>query len=149
MRAAPLFSSRDTPHWSRVCVNALLVLGVVAMLNMLGANSESMAPLGSSHDTSMSHAQTAVPLADAEDSGRHLAPAMPIHDGGLSVADCCGLVMLCVAMIVGISAFVLSGRPSGGRLMWQMPRPHTFTLGRAVAPFFSISPLQRTAVLRL
>lgn len=141
--------SRDTPHWSRVCVHALLVLGVVAMMNMLGANSESMGLDSSQESMVMTHSQVAAPLAEVADSGHHAASAAPAPDGGTTLADCCGLVMLCVILVAGISAFVLAGRPSGGRMMWQVPRPHTFSLGRTAAPFFSTTPLQRTAALRL
>ena len=149
MRTPPLTKTRDTPHWFRVTVNALLMLGVVAMLNMLGATSES----GTSDPAhgallTQQHGQTVAPSV-ATDSGDLLAPVSAVHEGGMSTAECCGLVMLCMALIVAITAFVLSRRPSGGGVMWQLQRSLSVTLGRAAAPMYRMTPLQRTAVLRL
>lgn len=149
MRAVSLSRPRDqSPHWLRVCVNALIMLGVVAMLNLVGATSEPIAS-GSSHDVTMTHAQTPGALAEAPGRGHHPALVVPADDGGMSMEDCCGLVMLCIAMIAGMGAFAFLGRRSIGRMMWQVPRPHTFSLGQVVAPFHIATPLQRTAVLRL
>lgn len=150
VRTTQLIEPRDTPHWSRVCVSALLVLGVVAMANMLGANPDSMA-LSSSHDTALTqHGVAAAPFHGTEDSaGLPAATVKPPLGSGESLSDCFGLVMLCMAMVIGISALLLSRRAPGGHVMWQLPRPHTIALGRAVAPFCSATPLQRTAVLRL
>lgn len=155
MRTVWSTSPRDNPHWTHVCISALVVLGVVAMLNMFGAAPESMAmPTVQSHETVQSHGT----VAGSHDSNLHVAAVaavaaaaavVPTPDGGMSMSDCCGLTALCLAMIAGISALLIARRPSGGRVMWQIPRPRAVTLGRAVTPFFSVSPLQRTAVLRL
>lgn len=148
MNIARTTALRRPPHWLRVCLSAFLALGVAGMLNMFMPAPDATA-LESTHSTAISYGSLAEPIATTGSSGHHLAPVAPTHDSGLSMSDCCGLVMLCMAMIVGIGAFVHARRTSGWRVMWQLPRPHTFSLGSAVAPFYSSTPLQRTAVLRL
>ncbi len=73
------------------------------------------------------------------------------HGSGMSMSECCGLLMLCIAIVMGIGALAMARMPRTGRarVLWQRPAPHTVTLGRALAPLFSSSPLQRTAVLRI
>lgn len=142
----------------QVCLSALVVLGVVAMLNMLGATPESMTmPAthqmtqtdGAGHTQQPVHDTAAAPGAGSHHLAAHLPAGAPTPDGGMSMADCCGLTALCLALVAGIGALLSAHRPSAGRVVRQLPRPLTVALGRAVAPFLSVTPLQRTAVLRL
>lgn len=129
----------------------LLVLAIAAMINSMVANSSAPADT-SSHTMTLMQPSTDMSPANMADSPEPAAATVsPLPDTGMSMSDCCGLLTLCVAMILGIGALALARlrRTNLGRVLWRTPRPHTFSLGRQLAPVFSSSPLQRTAVLRL
>jgi hypothetical protein len=142
---------RQAPVWARRWFSALLIVGIVAMFNSMVADSQAAGT--ASHSMTLTPLSAHVPgTATSDVTETQASPAATSHvSSGWSMAECCGLLTLCIAMILGIGALALarSHRTSLGRVLWQLPPPHTFSLGRALAPSFSLSPLQRTAVLRL
>jgi hypothetical protein len=143
---------RQSSQWSRTFFSVLLVLGIFATLNTIVADPApadhgsvvAMVDSGGSMDT---------PPADTAFGSTQIdqSTGTPGHGNGMSMSECCGLLMLCIAIAMGIGALTLARMPRTGRarVLWQRPAPHTVTLGRALAPLFSSSPLQRTAVLRI
>lgn len=136
------------PHWGRVCLNSFLILGIFAMHNVLAGDGGAMAAI---HETT-SMAATAGGMQST--AGPTPAPTahpqlMAAGDGsGMSMSDCGGLMMLCVAMSIGIGAFIVLRKAALDRILWQLPPPHMYALGSVLAPLQNLSPLQRTAVLR-
>ena len=139
---------RQMPHWGRVCLNSMLILGVFAMHHVLTGNDGAVAV---HHETTSMAAMaddirtTAGPSHTTTEHPQLLAAA---DDSGMSMSDCGGIMMLCIAMIIGISAFILLRKAAHDRVLWQLPPPHSYALGSVLAPRQSLSPLQRTAVLR-
>lgn len=126
------------PSWLRVCLNSCLILGIFAMHHVLVA------------DHPAHHVDTAAMTAAMQVDDPHDVEASVEGDGHTdgALSDCCGLMMLCLAMIVGASAFLLLRRRSSGRVLWQLPSP--FRLGRSLRlpPFPGLTPLQRSSILR-
>lgn len=122
------------------------------MLNTVVAGSQAAAR-GSSQDMALAHGSAQAPLVglDSSPDSHDSATVTSLLGDGMSLSECCGLLSLCIAMIMGVGALALAllRRTGRGRVLWQVPPPHTFTLGRTLAPHYSMSPLQRTAVLRL
>lgn len=139
---------RPMPHWRRVCLNSFLILGIFAIHNVLTGDDGAMAAL---HETTAMAAtagdmQTTAGLSHATTAHPQLVAA---GDGsGMSMSDCGGLMMLCIAMIGGIGAFIVLRKAAHDRVLWQLPPPHIFALGSVLTPLHNLSPLQRTAVLR-
>jgi hypothetical protein len=126
------------PAWLRVCLNSCLILGIFAMHHVLVAEH----PAHHVDSASMSMAvQVDVPhgvAAFIEGDG---------HPAG-TMSDCCGLMMLCLAMIVGASAFLVLRRRMRDRVLWQLPPPLRLGDALRLPPLHGLTPLQRSSILR-
>lgn len=133
---------RSTPSVVRVCIDVLLILGVLAMHN---------AVLGG--DESVGHHDAVMVASVAPDPGAPNIQSLTTNsDSGVMpgpLSDCGGLMVLCVAMILGVGAYVLLRRRLVDRVLWQLP-PATMRLPvfAVVPPFDPRSALQRSSVLR-
>ncbi len=139
---------RQMPYWGRVCLTSFLILGIFAMHNALTSDHGAM---GAHHGTtSMADtgggAQNAAEPVHATTTHPQL---MAVDDGSLSISDCGGLMMLCIAMSIGTGGLIALRKAALDRILWQLPPPQIFALGSVLAPLQNRSPLQRTAVLRV
>jgi hypothetical protein len=134
----PTAALRPKRRWLRVCLSSCLILGILAMLHILVADD-------SAHQMDTAAVMTAMQM-DNPPSVAALVGDDGHADGDLS--DCCGLMMLCVAMIAGARAFLLLRRRSADRVLWQLPPP--FRLGNSLRlpPIHGLTPLQRSSILR-
>jgi hypothetical protein len=127
-----------TPTWLRLCLNTCLILGILAMHHMLVA------------DDPAHHVDTAMVTTAMQMDSPHSVVAFVAGDGHAdgSMSDCCGLMMLCLAMIIGASAFLVLRRRRSDRVLWQLPPP--FRLGNSLRlpPLHALTPLQRSSILR-
>ena len=130
----------------RVALNVLIILGVFAMHNLLlsseGANAShhAMSPvsdvvLGAAHHGAADAVVVAQVVAGAGD------------DMGGSMSDCGGLMALCLAMVLGASAYIVLRKRTLDRVLWQRPPP-TDRAFAAVPEFNCRSPLERSSLLR-
>lgn len=120
MSATRSLDPRIVPAGLRVGLIGLIIVGVFAMHNML-MGSDSGLPL---------HHQMATPsLAAVEhhaSEGASAAATMLMEPAGElcgAMADCGGLMALCLAMIVGISACIALRKRVLDRILWQIPPP--------------------------
>lgn len=134
---------RRVPHVLRLVLCLGLAFGIFAMHEMLTGTDDS----GSNHraaamvDTA-SHAMAAAP--SLVQLGDDMAP----DPGGSGLAGCCGIVMICVSMLVGLGALLILRARGTGRILWQLPPPHRAGLALRIPQFCSLTPLQRSSVLR-
>lgn len=123
---------QQMPSSARICLSSLLMLGVLAMHTVVASDEGTVAHHASSV-SDLSNVPELVPLGGMPD---------------VSTSDCGGLSMLCMAMIVGLSAHIVLRRRSLDRVLWQLPPLRDMALGRAIAPFPSLIPRERNPVLR-
>lgn len=137
-------SQRRAPTWQRVVVNSLLILGIVAMHHVLASDSHGA---GQHHETGLVSSVTVTQSTTANDElleqrqGPSVPPSAPMP-------DCGGAMALCLAMIVGISAYMVIRRRPTDRVLWQLRLPVQFASIAPCPPFNSRSPLQRSSILR-
>lgn len=132
----------------RVCVHSFVIFGIFAMHNFLvGGGDEMVAHHATPLATAQSNTVTAPPaLGTADDMqavGRGDGHGMP---GELS--DCCGILMLCVSMIMGVGALLFIRRKVADRVLWQLPPPSRLIDLLRVSPFQGLTSLQRSSILR-
>lgn len=145
---------RQLPHWVRLCLNVSLIVGIFAMHNVVtdGDGEFDAHHLGSQGFQAASSAKAASMSAVESTASRVGMTVQTLvasnGDMGLSMADCGGLMMLCIAMVLGITAYILLRRRTLDRLLWQLPPPLFTAHGRVIPPFQQLSPLQRSSVLR-
>lgn len=128
-------------RWLRICLHSSLIIGIFAMHHML---------VGQDERSGMHHLEVASAAAVTHSVSQLGDLPAPFHGDGDThgtAADCCGIMMVCLTMIIGIGAFVLIRRASG-RVLWQLPPPLRFGISLCVPPFHALSPLERTSVLR-
>lgn len=148
MHAMETLRLRPMPHWGRVCLNSCLILGIFAMHHALTGDRGVMA---AQHETaSMAATASAVQNAAAPTPATttHSQLMVAGHGSDMSMSDCGGLMMLCIAMSIGMGAFIVLRKAARDRVLWQLPPPQMHALGSVLAPLQNLSPLQRTAVLR-
>lgn len=142
------------PRWVQVCLSSLLIAGIFAMHNFPAYDHDGH---GTQEMTeSVVHAASSVTVAAVATAGsvsHHAESAIRVvvaagGDMGLSMSDCGGLMMLCMAMMLGISAYILIRKRMFDRLLWQLPPPQFTVFGRVTPPFQRLTPLQRSSVLR-
>ena len=147
---AAMFAERvkleQMPLWSRLSLIALLFLSI---LSMHGATSGEQGGL-TDHHSSITIAQSAVSsVVAAGDSVTHLVGApQPSGESGLSMSDCGGVSAVCLAMIVGASAYIVLRGRVVDRVLWQLPINSDMPFGRPGGPFEALSPRERSSVLR-
>ncbi len=127
----------------------LVVLGLVAMHSLMTMDDGH----GAAHSSSIS--QSAGELAPGdhqqhESAGLVMASGAgdehgaPADDGG-----CGPLMAMCIAMLVAVAIGVVLLRARGlRRIIGQIPLPTMVTMGWERPPWESLTPLQRTTVLR-
>lgn len=125
------------PSWLRVCVNSCLILGILAMFHVLVDD-----PAHLPHDATVSSVMQM-------DSPHSLAAGLDLddHPDG-ATSDCCGLMMLCLAMMIGASAVLVLRRRSSDRVLWERPPPFRLGTVLRLPPFQGLTPLQRSSILR-
>ena len=68
---------------------------------------------------------------------------------GNDFAECCGMLMLCVAMMVGLGALLVLRARGNDRVLWQLPPPATtIVMSLTLLQTCSKTSLQRSSVLR-
>lgn len=145
MPAPRPFPTTEAPTALCLGINILLVVGVLAMHHLFLGTGEGV---GSHHGRSsvsseVAHAEPAATLS----VGSTMSGA---PDGGDTdpLSDCGGLMALCFAMILGISAYIVLRKRLVDRVLWQLPPPTEHVRVVVIAPFERRSPLQRSSVLR-
>ncbi|MEJ7634730.1 hypothetical protein [Aeromicrobium sp.] len=143
-----LVPAEALPRGLRAVLNWLIILGVFAMHNVLvGADGQTQ-----SHHDSMSMSQ----IGDAAEETAHMSAvvvasvvhAAELPDTGGAMSDCGGLMALCLAMVVTVSALLVVRQVSRDRVLWQLPPPTAVRAFAPIPPFNCRSPLQRSSVLR-
>ncbi len=129
----------------RLALNALLIVGVFAMHHLLLSASDGVQP----HHDVAPLSQAAVGTVHAGASVVAEASAAVV-DGGMegALAACGDLSVLCLAIVLGATAFLMLRRRPVSRVLWQLPRAVPAGPLRVVAPFNTMSPLQRTSIQR-
>lgn len=145
MSATRSLDPRSAPAGLRIGLIGLIIVGVFAMHNMLMSSDSGLQP----------HHQMATPsLAAVEHHASETASAavtMLVDPAGElcgAMADCGDLMALCLAMIVGISAYIAVRKRLSDRILWQLPPPTAARPFRTVPPFNCRSPLERSSILR-
>lgn len=141
-------SLHQMPRLVRLCVGSMLMVGVLAMHTVISTDD-----IGSmTHHSAMAAADAAAASSTVAVSAPHVAdlPSVSAIGGALgsSMADCGGLGILCLAMIVGLSAYIILRRRGLDLLLWQLPPPQRIVLGHPRTPFQAQDPRERTSVLR-
>ena len=124
------------PPWARVWLSSLLLLGVLSMHTAIVSDEGGLVD----HHGSISAVESSVSsvIAAGDSNG----------ESGLSMSDCGGLSMLCLAMIVGASAYIVLRGRAAERILWQLPLIVGTASGRPSGPFEVLSPRERSSVLR-
>lgn len=135
--------------WLLVALSAVLVVGVVAMHSLVLRPATVTPTAGADHSHAAATASSDMAVAQGVD---HTGGAADLgghgeHGGGL-LEGCDGLLAMCLAMLVGLAAFLLLRERVLRRVLWQLPPPTAIRLGLVRVAHQSLSPLQRTTVLR-
>ena len=137
--------ARGVAVWLRVGLIAPLIVGVFAMHNLLMDSDTGLQP----HHKMLTSAGASLEHHASE--GASAAATMlgePAGEVGGAMSDCGGLMALCLAMIVGASAYIAIRKRLSERILWQLPPPTAARPFRAVPPFNCRSPLERSSILR-
>ncbi len=132
----------------RVCVHSFVILGIFAMHNVLVGDGDQMiahhaTPLAASESTTMA-APSALGTADEMQAvGRGDGHGIPGES-----SDCCGILMICLSMIMGVGALLFIRRKVADRVLWQLPPPSRLIDLVRVPPFQGLTPFQRSSILR-
>lgn len=127
---------RQMPPWARVWLSSLLLLGILSMHSAIVSDEGGLVD----HHGSISVVESSVSSV--------LAVGDPNGESGLSMSDCGGISMLCLAMIVGASAYIVLRGRAVDRVLWQLPPTVDKAFGRPSGPFEVLSPRERSSVLR-
>lgn len=135
--------------WLLVGLSALLVVGVVAMHSLVLRPAASMPSAGAdhSHAAAMGGSTMTVAMDVGHTGGDADLGGHGEHGGGL-LEGCEGLVAICLALLVGFATLLLLRERVLRRVLWQLPPPTAICLGLVRVAHQSLSPLQRTTVLR-
>ena len=149
-----MFFARTRPQqiapWTRVWVSALLLLGVLSMHSAIisdeGGLVDHHGAVSLVQNSASSVAAAAGLVAEVVDVPE-LAPPRT-GESGVTLSDCGGIAMLCLAMLVGASAYIVLRRRVLDRILWQDSLIFVTTFGRPNGPFEARSPRERSSVLR-
>ena len=124
------------PPWARVWLGSLLLLGILSIHSAIVSDEGGFVD----HHGSVSVLETSMV------SG--IDPGASNGESGLSMSDCGGIAMLCLAMIVGVSAYIVLRNRSLDRVLGQITPILGTAFGRPSGPFEALSPRERSSVLR-
>ncbi len=133
------------PRGGRAALYASVLLGVLTMHTLFLSSAGDLQP----HHEAIAISGFAADVSHAG-SAAGVAVALADHADGLSgeMSDCGGLMAWCLALILGVSAYIALQTRALGRVLWQIPRPTTLRSFRVVPPFELRSPLERSSILR-
>lgn len=145
MSTSHSLDTRSAPTGLRIGLIALLIVGVLAMHNLLMGSDEGLKPHHQMLTTSLATAEHHASEGASTTATMLVRPASEL---GGALAGCGGLMALCMAMIVGVSAYIAFRGRLSDRILWQLPPPTAARSSRAVPPFNCRSPLERSSILR-
>lgn len=136
------------PRGPRAALNILIIIGVFAMHNLL---------LSSGGEAQAHHEM--LPMSEAAGGTVHdaatgavaivkVVKVSSIDDMNGAMSDCGGLIALCLAMILGVSAYIVLRRRLAERVLWQLPPPTAGPALHTIPAFNCRSPLERSSILR-
>ena len=128
------------PHWLRFGMHVSIIVGIFAMHHMFVGQG------GEAHHTDAAAVTMTADSASQPDNVPILINSD--GDGHGTASDCCGLMMLCLAMVAGTSLFIAIRQRASDRVLWQLPPPSSLDFSLRVPPFNGLSPRQRSSVLR-
>lgn len=132
------------PRGLKIALNVMVIAGVFAMHNLLSGVGQDMQP----HHTMPSMSQT---MSGASHTAMTATTAVVSEAGADmqgTMSDCGGLMALCLALVLGVSAYLVVRKRLADRVLWQLPPPTSTPVVRAVPPFNARSPIERSSVLR-
>lgn len=132
----------------RVCVHSFVILGIFAMHNILVGGGDQLV---AHHATPLAAAQSDTVTAPlALGTADEIAAVGRGDSHGMSgqLSDCCGVLMLCLSMIMGAGALLFIRRKVADRVLWQLPPPSRLLDLVRVSPFQGLTPFQRSSILR-
>lgn len=136
-----LATFRHMPLWARIWLS-VLVLGVVSM-HHLASTEDGL------HDEATQVAAVAAASAASVSELADVPELVPLEAAtDASMATCGGLPMLCLAMILGLSAYIVLRRRERERITYRLPMLHDASPSPPDPPFPSLTTLERTCVLR-
>ena len=127
---------RQVPPWARVWLSSLLLLGILSMHSVIVSDEGGLVD----HHISIAIVESSVSSVSAAGGSD--------GESGLSMSDCGGISMLCLAMMVGASAYIVLRGRAVDRVLWQLPSQPGVAFGRPSGPFEALSPRERSSVLR-
>ena len=146
MTSTGLVLSGRVSRWLRLCLHSLLILGIFGMHHVLADQGDN--PAAHHAGMEMSVAPSAQPAHDATLGVTWVAATDLGGDGAGTMSDCGGLMILCIAMVMGLSLFLFIRRRVRERVLWRLPRPSMVVRMPSFPPFHLLSPLERSAGLR-
>lgn len=143
MRITGTLQGQRAPLWLRFVFSLCLIVGLFAMHNVVAGDTR---PTIEQTPVSAAVQQAGTPVTDHQ---LNLSQVVSnIHGLATETAGCGGLLMICIAMIIGIGALILLRAKRRDLVLWQLPPPARILLPRFEAPFNKLSPLERSSVLR-
>lgn len=144
---------RHPASWVRVCLHSLLILGIVGMHSLfIGTTASDATPsvrdASSIAQTPVEHGTMSMSAAHHDNASGSATSGAEHHGGSGTMEDCCGVLMLCLAMITGIGALILMWKRRIDRVLWQLPPPFSFRDLVRPRPLLNLTPLQRSCILR-
>ena len=70
------------------------------------------------------------------------------HEPKDTMGDCGGLVAMCLALLVSFAGLLMARAKATDRVLWQLPPAALVRIGTVRRALETLSPLQRTAILR-
>ncbi|AXT84225.1 hypothetical protein C6I20_02800 [Aeromicrobium sp. A1-2] len=135
------------PHWTRVCIHSLVILGIFAMHDVLANQGDDLA----AHHAPLATAQSDTRSTPIAPGTAHQIQAVG-HGSEQTLSgqssDCCGMLMLCISMIMGVGALLFIRRKVADRVLWQLPPPSRLQDLVRVSPFLGLTQFQRCSILR-
>jgi len=131
----------------RVCLHSVLMLGIVGM-HGLHVGTAAAPPVH--HISIVGEMPSEHEVSSPRVVGGTAMDAVAAkHHGGTGPAeDCCGVLMLCLAMVAGLGSLILMWWRRVGRVLWQLPPPFSFRDLPRPHPLLDFTPLQRSCILR-
>ena len=141
---------QQAPPLARLWLSSLLLLGVLSMHGAIVSDEGGLVDHHGAISAVQSSAAAIAVAGDFVTNGVDVPDLVPLQDGepGLSMSDCGGIVLLCLVMIVGTSAYVLLRGRAAHRVTWHLAPTAAMTLGGTCPPFEVMNPRERSSVLR-